>query len=84
MALGVLRALAKAGIDVPGEMGVVGFDDIPEAGYFMPALTTVRQDFDEVGRRGLQTLIGMIDGKPPDASLQQQVEPTLVVRETTR
>jgi DNA-binding LacI/PurR family transcriptional regulator len=84
MALGVLRALAKAGIDVPAEMGVVGFDDIPEAGYFMPALTTVRQDFDEVGRRGLQTLIGMIDEKPPDAALQQQVEPTLVVRETTR
>jgi LacI family transcriptional regulator len=84
MALGVLRALVLAGVSVPGDIGIVGFDDIPEAEFFMPALTTVRQDFDEVGRRGLQTLIALIAGDAPDASLQQRIEPTLVVRETTR
>jgi DNA-binding LacI/PurR family transcriptional regulator len=84
MALGVLRALARAGVDVPGDMGVVGFDDIPEAGFFLPALTTVRQDFDEVGRRGLQTLMALIAGDVPDGSLQRRIQPTLVIRETTR
>src|SRR5262249_32622185 len=62
MALGVLHALNQAGIAVPGQVSVVGFDDMPEAEYFLPALTTVRQDFNEVGRCGLRTMLEMIDG----------------------
>ncbi len=54
MALGVLRALHEAGRQIPAEVSVVGFDDIPEAPYFMPPLTTVRQDFIEVGSRSLR------------------------------
>ena len=50
MALGVLRALHEAGLEIPRQVSVVGFDDIPEAPYFTPPLTTVRQDFAEVGR----------------------------------
>ena len=46
----MLRALHEAGREVPGDVSVVGFDDIPEARYLTPPLTTVRQDFDEVGR----------------------------------
>src|SRR5207302_3419603 len=61
MALGVLRALHEAGREIPGEVSVVGFDDIPEAPYFMPPLTTVRQDFDEMGSRSLHLLLGMIE-----------------------
>ncbi|MGP4110736.1 LacI family DNA-binding transcriptional regulator [Streptomyces sp. 4N509B] len=50
MALGLLRALHETGRRVPEDVSVVGFDDIPEAGSFMPPLTTVHQDFAEVGR----------------------------------
>ena len=57
MALGVLRALHEAGRDVPGDVSIVGFDDIPEAQFFTPPLTTVRQDFSEVGRQSLMLLL---------------------------
>ena len=57
MALGVLRAMNEAGRDIPGEVSVVGFDDIPEAAYFSPPLTTIRQDFDEMGTRGVRLLL---------------------------
>jgi DNA-binding LacI/PurR family transcriptional regulator len=86
MALGVLRAFHEAGIDVPGRVSVVGFDDIPESGYFTPPLTTVRQDFDEVGRQALQLLLGrMADGHDGSALAERHVvvEPRLVVREST-
>ncbi len=56
MAIGVLRALSEAGRDVPGEFSVVGFDDIPESGFLIPPLTTVRQDFTAVGRLAIDTL----------------------------
>ncbi|WP_171783108.1 LacI family DNA-binding transcriptional regulator [Isoptericola halotolerans] len=50
MALGLLRALDEAGRPVPGDVSVVGFDDLPDAVAYMPPLTTVHQDFAEVGR----------------------------------
>jgi DNA-binding LacI/PurR family transcriptional regulator len=50
MALGLLRALDERGRRVPEDVSVVGFDDIPEAASFLPPLTTVHQDFAEVGR----------------------------------
>jgi DNA-binding LacI/PurR family transcriptional regulator len=78
MALGVLHALNEAEIDVPGQVSVVGFDDMPEAEYFVPALTTVRQDFNEVGRCGLRTMLDMIDGS--DVASETRVSPTLIVR----
>jgi len=58
---------------------VVGFDDIPESAYFLPPLTTVRQDFGELGRRALATLIDMIDSRPPPVSCLR-IAPHLVVR----
>ena len=63
MALGLLRALHEPGRDVPGDVSIVGFDDIPESAYFTPPLTTVRQDFNEMGRRGLHLLLEEIDGR---------------------
>ena len=79
MALGLLRRLHEAGRRTPGEISVVGFDDIPEAAYFTPPLTTVRQDFAEVGRRCLRVLLGQIEqGR---RSSERVVVPTeLVVR----
>jgi DNA-binding LacI/PurR family transcriptional regulator len=85
MALGLLRAMHEAGRRIPDELSVVGFDDIPEATYFTPPLTTVRQDFGEVGSRALRVLVEAIgslaDGSaPPVGSL---VAPELVLRAST-
>lgn len=77
MALGVLSAFAGRGVSVPEDIALVGFDDIPEAAYFTPALTTVRQDFEALGGRVLAVLDGMLAGTPPDDTVLQ---PTLVVR----
>lgn len=81
MALGLLRALHEAGRKVPHDLSVVGFDDIPEAGYFIPPLTTIRQDFGELGRRCLQVLLSRIAGE--EAPARVVVAPELVVREST-
>jgi DNA-binding LacI/PurR family transcriptional regulator len=82
MALGVLRRLHESGRDVPGDVSIVGFDDIPEAAYFTPPLTTVRQDFVEMGRRSVGALLGRLDA--PDAPAEHVVvAPELVVRAST-
>jgi DNA-binding LacI/PurR family transcriptional regulator len=60
MALGVLRALHEHGRRVPEDISVVGFDDVPEAGSYLPPLTTVHQDFSEVGRRCVEELLKQI------------------------
>jgi DNA-binding LacI/PurR family transcriptional regulator len=81
MALGFLRALREEGRRVPEDVSVVGFDDLPEAEYFLPALTTVRQDFAELGRRVMDVLNRVLDGEEqPSVEL---VPTTLVVREST-
>jgi DNA-binding LacI/PurR family transcriptional regulator len=83
MALGLLRALHEAGRRVPADISVVGFDDIPEASFFTPPLTTVRQDFGELGRRSLDLLIGHMRGIP--ASLGQVlIKPELITRDSVR
>ena len=66
MALGRAARAARARSPGPEEVSVVGFDDIPEAAYFTPPLTTVRQHFDEVGRQALLALVAQLDGAPPD------------------
>lgn len=81
MALGVLRALREAGRRVPEDVSVVGFDDVPESAYFWPPLTTVRQDFREVGRLAFHLLLDRMAGE--DGETRRLVEPDLVVREST-
>jgi DNA-binding LacI/PurR family transcriptional regulator len=82
MALGLLRAMHEAGRQVPGELSVVGFDDIPEAAYFLPPLTTVRQDFNEMGTRSLRLLLQTIETGEP-ASSGTLVPPELIIRAST-
>jgi DNA-binding LacI/PurR family transcriptional regulator len=83
MTQGLLRALHEAGRRVPEDISVVGFDDIPEAAYFIPPLTTVRQDFGELGRRALELLVARLAGSsgPPGQVL---IQPELVVRASAR
>lgn len=83
MALGLLRAFHERGRAVPGDISVVGFDDIPDAEFFVPPLTTVHQDFAEVGRRCVQrALVQIREGRPspPGTDL---VPTSLVVRRST-
>lgn len=80
IALGLLRALAEAGRSVPGEVSVVGFDDIPDAADYLPPLTTVRQEFDVLGERAVDALIGSIDG---GAAVVESVPTRLIVRESS-
>lgn len=77
MALGLLGGLHEAGIEVPADISVVGFDDIPDAAYYWPRLTTIRQDFAELARRAVAALIGE-PGAAPSALLP--VAPVLVER----
>jgi len=81
MALGLLRALHEAGLRVPEDVSVVGFDDLPESGYFTPPLTTVRQDFGELGQRIMDLVRRVLAGEL-NAS-EPLVEPMLIVRSST-
>lgn len=80
MALGLLAALHQCGLRIPEDVSVVGFDDLPEAPYFTPPLTTVRQDFAELGRRGVQLVLARMNGQ----DLHPEPVPTaLLVRSST-
>ena len=81
MAQGMLLALHEAGIRVPEEFSVIGFDDIAEAAYFIPPLTTIRQDFSEFGKRLVDIVLAKIRQEEPGASAP--FEPQIVVRRST-
>lgn len=82
MALGFTRALHERGIDVPGDVSVVGFDDQPEAAYFLPPLTTIRQDFRGMGRYCFDLLLQQI-ALPAAAGAGPGPSPELIVRGST-
>ncbi|TDC83659.1 LacI family DNA-binding transcriptional regulator [Micromonospora sp. KC606] len=79
LALGVLRAMHEYGRRVPAEISVVGFDDVPEAAYFIPPLTTVRPGFAAVARASLDLLLTQIEGAA-GGELRQTIAPILVAR----
>jgi DNA-binding LacI/PurR family transcriptional regulator len=81
MALGLLNALHERGRRVPEDVSVVGFDDLPEAAYFWPPLTTVAQDFAELGRRALAVALAAVRGE--DDAVRDPIAPTLTVRRST-
>ncbi|QNE21964.1 LacI family DNA-binding transcriptional regulator [Kribbella qitaiheensis] len=83
MALGLLRSLAERGLRVPGQVSVVGFDDVPEAEFFSPPLTTVRQDFTLVGRHSIELLLEQLEGDPPARRRRVVVPARLVQRAST-
>ena len=81
MALGFMHACRDMGLDVPGDISVLGFDDVPEAAHFSPPLTTVRQDFAEIGRRAIASLLTELGGGVNHDN--EQISPELVVRRST-
>jgi DNA-binding LacI/PurR family transcriptional regulator len=80
MAIGVMHAFAEAGMRVPDDVSVVGFDDIPEAAYLNPSLTTIRQDFKAVGQRAIELVIATLDGSDLSVPL---LSPELIIRDST-
>jgi DNA-binding LacI/PurR family transcriptional regulator len=80
MALGVMRALHEAGRAVPGDVSVVGFDDMPESAYLWPGLTSIRQDFDQAGRICVDILLEQIRTRGQAEKETHVVPVELVVR----
>jgi DNA-binding LacI/PurR family transcriptional regulator len=82
MAIGLLLALHEAGRAVPGDVSVIGFDDIPEAAYLIPPLTTLRQDLADEGRRAVAMLLSQVE-RPATEPIPVRVVPDLIVRAST-
>jgi LacI family transcriptional regulator len=82
-AIGAIRALNDVGLSVPGDVSVVGFDDIQSAAYTTPSLTTVRQPLMEMGERGAQVLLERIADHEKKVPSEIVMAPELVVREST-
>lgn len=82
MAIGALKALSDLGISVPSQMSLVGFDDVPEAAFLIPGLTTVSQDFEELGRQCIKLLVSLINHEP-QSEVQVAIKPELIVRGST-
>lgn len=79
IAIGAMRALQDAGLNVPGDVSVVGFDDMPLAAYVSPGLTTVQQNAQLGGDALVEGIVNLIEGKPVQSGL---MAPRLIVRES--
>jgi LacI family transcriptional regulator len=88
MAIGALQAAAHHGLRVPDDLAVVGFDDIPESAYLLPALTTVHQDTTEMGALAVRALTGLIEARARPSAMPTfdpvWLQPRLVVRWSSR
>lgn len=84
MALGILKVACRRDLAVPGELGVVGFDDIAESAYFWPPLTTVRQDLPRMGKVAVDQIVAAIEAADDTGSTYEPtsilLKPELVVR----
>lgn len=80
LALGLIKALSARGVSIPEDISLVGFDDIPEAPYFLPPLTTVRQDFTQLGELAIQVLLSDLAGTK--RKKMATITPQLVLRES--
>ncbi|NYD65606.1 LacI family DNA-binding transcriptional regulator [Agromyces atrinae] len=81
MSVGLIHALTERGRTVPGDVSIVGFDDIPESAYLAPPLTTMRQDFQQIGEGMLAALLARINGESP--TIAPSI-PQLIERASTR
>ncbi len=87
MALGVLHCAEQLGLRVPDDLAVVGFDDIPEATFFHPPLSSVRQDVVEMGRRAVDQIIQAIESNLMTGKYEPKlsvITPELVIRASSR
>jgi DNA-binding LacI/PurR family transcriptional regulator len=87
MALGVMRAARRLGRSIPEDLAVVGFDDIPEAAFFNPALTTMKQDLFKLGSLAVSTLIQIHEAGQHGETIPPMhppfLQPELIIRESS-
>jgi len=84
IALGAMRAIRESGRRIPDDVALVGYDDIPMAGFSTPTLTTVRQPLLEMCRRGVNLLLDMLEGRLPPGYYERIVlQPELIIRESS-
>jgi LacI family transcriptional regulator len=81
-AIGAIRAMGEVGLRVPEDISVIGFDDIRDAAYHVPALTTIRQPLRRMGELAAEILVDRIE-KRKEYEDEVAVRPELVIRETT-
>jgi DNA-binding LacI/PurR family transcriptional regulator len=81
MAAGVYRAAAERGLEIPDDLAVVGYDEVPEAQALSPRLTCVRTSHYETGRAATELLVDLITGAAQGPT-RLYMEPTLEVRES--
>src|SRR6204780_2750041 len=82
-AIGCIRALHDSGLRVPPDVSVVGFDDIKEAAFQTPSLTTIRQPLQRMGELAVELLLPQLESSGAKTPSQMAVEPELIVREST-
>jgi LacI family transcriptional regulator len=86
MALGALKEARNYGLNVPGDFGIVGFDDIPEAAYFYPSLTTIKQNAIELGALAVEQLCSFINCREKDEEFDPEIKwikPSLIIRQSS-
>ncbi|MEN6417412.1 MAG: LacI family DNA-binding transcriptional regulator [Clostridiaceae bacterium] len=84
VAFGVLQTLLQNGVRVPDDISVMGFDDVPFAGVYSPALTTIRYPSEQTGRFAAMMLLDSISSNKGLDTIEMQLNPQLVVRQSTR
>jgi DNA-binding LacI/PurR family transcriptional regulator len=86
MALGALQAARRLGVNVPQDLGIVGFDDIPEAAYFYPSLTTIRQNAITLGALAVDQMCNFIKAREKNEEFEPKIkwiQPRLIVRKSS-
>lgn len=83
MAVGVYQALFRAGLTIPDDMAVIGYDDIALSEYLTPPLTTIHQPKDSLGQMAIDLLLHRIEGNKKGAPVSRALTPELRVRLST-
>jgi len=88
-AFGAIRALTQAGLSVPDQCSIVGFDDVAAAAYYNPPITTISQSMEELGNLGVSSFLHAVEAQPDSNGgniqpIRRKVKPLLVVRGSTR
>ena len=87
MALGAMQCLYRRGLRVPEDVAIVGYDDLPEAAYYWPPLTSIRQNLSVLGSTAVKELVRIIEADPQDKKTSQPkvitLQPELIIRESS-
>ena len=84
MAIGAIRALRDHGLRVPEDVSGLGYDNVPFAACYSPALTTVEQPLYEMGKAATRRLIAMIEGRMPTGNAAEIYPPRIILRDSVK